>query len=111
MSWSRARSTPSCVGSSSSSGGLGKTDALRGQLGPPDMVSTLLLLRSTVATRAIAKAYEATLAAAFPVRCSDAVAALRGEAAWPGAAVLWARLQGDRAEILDLPPRGIRLGR
>jgi hypothetical protein len=88
-----------------------KADGLRGQAEAAGTVSTMLLLRSTAATRAIAKAYEATLAAAFPARSADAVAALRGAAAWPGPAIVWVRLEGVRAEILERPPRGIRLGR
>jgi transcriptional regulator with XRE-family HTH domain len=88
-----------------------KTDALRAQLGAPGMVSSLLLLRSTVATRAIARTYQATLGAAFPGRCTDAMAALRGDGVWPGPAIVWASVEGGRAEIVDGPPRGVRLGR
>jgi hypothetical protein len=71
----------------------------------------MLLLRSTTSTRAVAQAYEATLAAAFPSRTAEAVAALRGEAAWPGPAIVWARVEAGRAEIMDAPPRGVRVGR
>lgn len=74
--------------------------------------STLLLLRSTEATRAIARAYEATLSSAFPAKARDAYAALTTQdVGWPGPAILWARLEAGRAEILDAPPRGIRVGR
>jgi transcriptional regulator with XRE-family HTH domain len=88
-----------------------KAEALRGEVEPTSTVSTMLLLRSTAATRAVVKAYETTLAAAFPARSADAVAALRDDAAWPGPAIVWARLDSGRAEILDRPPRGVRLGR
>jgi len=74
-------------------------------------VSTLLLVRSTERTRDVARLHAATLAAAFPARSADAIAALRGTAAWPGPAIILVRLEGGRAEILDRPPRGIRLGR
>lgn len=75
-------------------------------------VSPLLLIRSTAANRSIVVTYEATLAASFPAPIGAALAALRGSSApWPGPAILWARLEGGRAEILDRPPRGIRLGR
>lgn len=78
--------------------------------GPP--ASSLLLLRSTEATRAAARAFEATLAAAYPGRAADAFDALTSPTApWPGATILWARLEAGRAEILDAPPRGVRLGR
>jgi transcriptional regulator with XRE-family HTH domain len=74
--------------------------------------STLLLLRSTESTRAIAKGYEATLTAAYPARAADAHAALTtANAAWSGAAILWARFERGRAQILDAPPRGVRVGR
>jgi transcriptional regulator with XRE-family HTH domain len=74
--------------------------------------SRLLVLRSTERTRAIARVYEATLAAAFPARTADAVAALiTPDRPWPGPAVVWVRLDGSPAELLDGPPRGVRLGR
>lgn len=88
-----------------------KTDALRGQLEAGGIVTSLLLLRSTEATRATARAFEATLAAAFPARTADAVAALTGDAAWPGPAIVWATVEGGRARILDGAPRGVRVGR
>lgn len=79
--------------------------------GPEGAVSRLLLLRSTAATRDIARHYEATLAAAYPARSADALAALRGAAAeWPGPAIVWVRLEGGRAQLLDGPPRGVRVG-
>jgi transcriptional regulator with XRE-family HTH domain len=74
-------------------------------------VSRLLLLRSTAATRAIAGLFDGTLSAAYPARTSDAVEALVGGAAWPGPAIVWARLEKGRAELLDTPPRGVRIGR
>lgn len=80
-------------------------------LRPDENVSPLLLLRSTVATREIARRFEVTLAAAYPGRSTDALTALRGDAPWPGASIVWVRLEGGRAEVLDGPPRGVRLGR
>jgi hypothetical protein len=88
-----------------------KADALGGQLDQVQGASRLLLVRSTQATRAVAKAYEATLAAAFPARTAEAIEALRGEAPWPGPAIAWVRVDGGRAEILGGPPRGVRVGR
>lgn len=77
-----------------------------------DGTSRLLVIRSTVATREIARRFEATLAAAYPARSADAYDALtRADRAWPGPAILWARLEKGRAEILRLPPRGVALGR
>jgi hypothetical protein len=77
--------------------------------GPP--ASSLLLLRSTESTRAIARAYESTLSAAYPARTGDAVAALTADAAWRGPAIVWTVVDGGRARLLDGPPRGVRLGR
>jgi len=86
-----------------------------GALGPQSVggatASTLLALRSTESTRAIARAYEATLSAAFPARSADAVAALAGSAPWPGAAIVWIVVEGGRGRLLDGPPRGVRVGR
>jgi transcriptional regulator with XRE-family HTH domain len=84
---------------------LGAVDGGRGS------ASTLLLLRSTATTRAVASAYESTLAAAFPARAVDALAALRGTAAWPGSAIVWGRVEASRAQILEGVPRGVRVGR
>jgi transcriptional regulator with XRE-family HTH domain len=88
-----------------------KTEAVRGLRQPADAASSVLLVRSTVATRSIARAYEATFRAAFPARPADALAALRGDSAWPGSVLLWARVERGKAVILDGPPRGVRLGR
>ena len=88
-----------------------KANGLHLQLDDEPEVSRLLLLRSTVATRALARAYESTFAAAFPARCERAVAALRGVTPWPGPAIVWARVEGGKAEILGTPPRGVRVGR
>lgn len=88
-----------------------KTDALRAQLASAGTASTLLLLRSTRATREIAATYDATLRSSFPAACADALLALRGRAAWPGPAIVWARVEKGRAVILEGPPRGVRVGR
>jgi hypothetical protein len=76
------------------------------------VVSRLLILRSTVATREVARTFASTLAAAYPARTADAVRALTTPSApWPGAGIVWVRLEGGRATLLDLPPRGVALGR
>jgi transcriptional regulator with XRE-family HTH domain len=74
-------------------------------------VSRLLLLRSTARTRAVANEFAPFLATAYPARCEDLAAALRGGAPWPGDGIVWCRVEGDRAIVLDRPPRGIRVGR
>ena len=88
-----------------------KTEAFRATVQGPSTVSTLLLLRSTRDTREVARAFEATLRSAYPARTLDALVALQGRSAWPGPAVVWARVEKGRAEILEGPPRGVRLGR
>lgn len=78
----------------------------------PFVTSRVLLLRSTVATRDLATRFAATFAAAFPTRTADALAALRGLGTpWPGPAIVWVRIDGHGAKILDGPPRGVSLGR
>jgi transcriptional regulator with XRE-family HTH domain len=79
---------------------------------PGPAVSRLLILRSTRSTREIARRYEATLSAAFPARCDDVVRALTtGSAPWPGPGIAWMRVDAGEAELLEHPPRGVRLGR
>jgi transcriptional regulator with XRE-family HTH domain len=73
--------------------------------------SRLLVLRSTRDLRELARTYEATLAAAYPARAADAVAALTSTAPWPGPAIVWMRVDGAAVRLLDGPPRGVRLGR
>lgn len=74
-------------------------------------VSRLLVLRSTEATRSIARQFEATLRSAYPAPTRDAVESLRTGTPWPGAAIVWIRIDGDETELLDRPPRGVTLGR
>jgi transcriptional regulator with XRE-family HTH domain len=77
----------------------------------PPHVSRLLLLRSTAATREVARAYHLTLAATYPARAADAYAALTTGSPWTGPAILWARVENGHAQILDRPPRGVSVGR
>lgn len=88
-----------------------KADALATLL-PGTHVSQLLVLRSTVRTRELARQYEATLRAAFPARTEDAIAALTSpDAPWPGHAIVWSHLHGSRATLMRHPPPGVALGR
>ena len=80
--------------------------------GPTDpRVSQLLLLRSTLRTRELARQYEVTLRAAFPARAADAFAALTSEAAWPGSTIVWMHLHGQTSNLMRLPPPGVNVGR
>jgi transcriptional regulator with XRE-family HTH domain len=74
-------------------------------------VSRLLVLRNTQATREAVRAATQTLAAAYPARTGDAVAALQDGDGWPGPALLWMTLEHGRARLLGASPRGISVGR
>jgi transcriptional regulator with XRE-family HTH domain len=90
--------------------GREKADALATP-GAEPRVSQLLVLRSTVRTRELARQYEATLRAAFPARAMDAVAALTTTATWPGSAIVWMHLHGTTSTLMRHPPPGVALGR
>jgi transcriptional regulator with XRE-family HTH domain len=78
----------------------------------PWVGSRLLVVRSTVSTRAVAKQYEATLRAAYPARTRDVLDALTSRtAAWPGPGVVWMIVEAGKARMLDGPARGVRAGR
>jgi transcriptional regulator with XRE-family HTH domain len=79
--------------------------------GPMPATSKLLILRSTASTRELARSFEATLRAAYPARSRDAVASLLEGTPWPGDSIVWIRIEGNRVEVLDGPPRGVALGR
>ena len=79
--------------------------------GPPPQISKLLVLRSTERTRGLARTFESTLRTAYPARTREAVDSLRTGATWPDAAIVWIRIEGDRVELLDGPPRGVAVGR
>lgn len=75
----------------------------------PADVSQLLVIRSTRADREIVATYASTIRTAFPVAPGAAYAALTtGAGAWPGAALLWATVEGPTVRILDGSPRGLR---
>ena len=94
-----------------------KADGLARHLAETDpnaqhSVSRLLVIRSTEATREIARRYERTLATAFPAVSRDVVLALSTSSApWPGSGIVWMNLHGRSATLMAYPPRGISLGR
>jgi transcriptional regulator with XRE-family HTH domain len=79
--------------------------------GPVPPTSRLLVLRSTASTRDVAREFVATLRAAYPAPTRDAVNSLRSGTCWPGDSIVWVRIDGERVELLDGPPRGVSLGR
>jgi len=93
-------------------GGLAAKRAESAGAPAPAEVSQLLVLRSTVRTRELARRYEATLRAAFPARTADAYASLTTRnSPWPGSAIIWMHLHGSKASLMRLPPPGVDLGR
>jgi transcriptional regulator with XRE-family HTH domain len=65
---------------------------------PPD-VSRLLVVRRTRATRTVVADFGMQLREVFPAHPDDAVAALTGTQRWPGAALVWVRVEGARARF------------
>jgi transcriptional regulator with XRE-family HTH domain len=75
-------------------------------------VTRLLVLRSTAATREIARQYATTLGTAYPARTRDAVLALTTrDAQWPGPGIVWMRVHGIHTTLLSYPPPHVSLGR
>lgn len=86
--------------------------ARRAALGQQLVVSRVLVLRSTVENRDLARRFGRTLATAFPAKASDVVDALTTyDAPWPGAGLVWMRVEKGVARLLGGPPRGVPLGR
>lgn len=76
------------------------------------VVSRLLILRSTVATRDLARRFGSTMSTAYPARTEDVVAALTAPSSpWPGAGIVWVRIDGAQVTVLGHPPRGVTVGR
>ncbi|HEV8544909.1 MAG TPA: helix-turn-helix transcriptional regulator [Candidatus Limnocylindrales bacterium] len=74
----------------------------------PPAISQILLLRSTTATREIARTFRSTLAAAYPAEPDELQRALADPSIpWPGSGIIWIRLDGVRATILAGRPRGV----
>lgn len=63
-------------------------------------VSTLLIVHSTRATRAVGREYARQLAAAYPAHPADAMAALTGTSIWPGPALVWAATEPARVRFM-----------
>lgn len=71
-------------------------------------IGRLLVLRSTAETRALVSGLPDLFRAAYPAAEADAYRALTSpDAPWPGNAMLWAEVAGNRARVFDGPPRGV----
>jgi transcriptional regulator with XRE-family HTH domain len=68
--------------------------------GSSPRISQLLVVRRTRANERIAGEFAKQLALAYPAHPDDALAALAGERQWPGSALVWARIDGDRVRFL-----------
>jgi hypothetical protein len=92
-----------------------KADAIRDQLidngHDPGTISRVLVLRSTEATREIARRCRAILATAYPARSVDVFDALTEDGPWPGAGIVWMRIERGSVALLRHPPRGVPVGR
>ena len=82
------------------------------RLANPGEVSRLLVLRSTVTTREIARRYETMLATSYPARTRDVIQALTTSTArWPGAGIVWMHIHGTDTTLMPHPPPHVSLGR
>jgi transcriptional regulator with XRE-family HTH domain len=63
-------------------------------------VSQLLIVRRTRTTQRTALEFARQLVVAYPAHPEDALASIRGTAPWPGATLVWARVEGGRARLL-----------
>jgi transcriptional regulator with XRE-family HTH domain len=88
-----------------------KASAFESGPGAGERVSKLLILRSTAATRVIARTFQSTLSTAYPARSIDVFDALTRGSPWPGDGIVWMRVDEGLAELLPRPPRGVALGR
>ncbi|MBM4408918.1 MAG: helix-turn-helix transcriptional regulator [Chloroflexi bacterium] len=87
-----------------------KADGLRAgselPLGAPATVSRLLILRDTSANDRLVQALHETFATQYPADPGAALDALASAAgAWPGPALLWARIDGSEVAIRAHPRR------
>jgi transcriptional regulator with XRE-family HTH domain len=62
-------------------------------------VSRLLIVRSTRTSRRVASEFTRQLRAAYPAHPADALASLAGDAPWPGASLVWARIAAGRVRF------------
>jgi transcriptional regulator with XRE-family HTH domain len=71
-------------------------------------VGRLMLLRSTCASRSIARDFREILAVAYPADSRAIRRALTSpDAPWPGNGMLWISVRGDAARVLDRLPPGV----
>jgi transcriptional regulator with XRE-family HTH domain len=69
-------------------------------LGEEPAVSRLLIVRRTRTTRAVAAEFARQIHAAYPAHPDDALASLAGTAPWPGPALVWSVIDGERTRLV-----------
>jgi transcriptional regulator with XRE-family HTH domain len=69
------------------------------RLGTEPAISRLLLVRRTRTTKAVVAEHARQLRLAYPAHPDDAIAALTGTAPWPGPALVWVVLDGERSRL------------
>jgi len=69
-------------------------------LGEIETTSRLLIVRSTRATRAVARDFQRQLMTFYPAHPADAITALTGGAPWPGAAIVGAHIESGRVRFI-----------
>jgi transcriptional regulator with XRE-family HTH domain len=75
----------------------------------PVATSRILLLRSTSDTRALARSFASTFAAAYAADPGDVLEALEDPSrSWPGNGIIWVRVEGRDVSIIRGVPRGAR---
>ena len=83
-----------------------KADALPSWEGWPidvtPRMSQLLIVRRTRSTGRTSTEFARQLAAAYPAHPQDALAALTGTIAWPGAALIWAHVDANGVRFLPM---------
>lgn len=70
-------------------------------------VSMLLLLRTSTSNVAVVNQFADTLRSVYPAEHSTALAALRGDAPWPGSAIVWMDVHRGVATFRGAPPRAL----
>ncbi len=71
------------------------------QLRDEPSISTLLLVRRTRGTLAVAREFERQLRLAYPAHPDDALRSLTGTSPWPGAAMVWVVFDGARSRLVS----------
>ena len=78
--------------------------------GRPAKIDRLLVLRSTDATRTLARDFANTISAAYPAQTKAVLSSLIDAGPWPGSGVIWMTNDQRGWHIMDRQPPGVRVG-